>query len=247
MISLIRPGERLDDLQFRGYRILQRPDAFCFGTDAVLLADFAAPRKNDAAVDLGSGNGAIAILMAAHCPTLQVDGIEIQAEMAEMAARSVQINSLEDRVRMHHMDMREAHHILGHGQKSLVVCNPPYSRQGAALPSSRDRLRIARHETDLTAQDVAQSAARLLKFGGRFCVIYPAGRAFEMMTAMQNCNLAPKRIRTIHSRAGKAPKLVLMDAVKGGGSMLHWLEPLIQFDENGDLSAEWRRIYGETD
>jgi len=242
--GLMRPGERLDDLQAQGYRILQRPDAFCFGTDAVLLADFAAPRRQDRAADLGCGNGIIAILMAAHCPNLQVDGVEIQAEMADMAARSVQINGLDARVRIHNMDMREAWQALGQGGMSLVVCNPPYGRQGAALVNVDEKKRIARHEDGLCAQDVAQSAAKLLKYGGRFCVIYPAGRAFEMMTAMQACGLAPKRIRTIHSRAGKAPKLVLMDAVKGGGSMLHWLEPLILYNDDGSHSAEWRRIYG---
>ena len=244
MTPELRRGERIDELQFGGYRIIQNPATFCFGTDAVLLADFAAPKRSDRAVDLGCGNGVIAILMAAHCPELQADGVEIQPEIAEMAGRSVRMNGLEERLRIHCMDMREAHAVLGQGRTSLVVCNPPYGREGAALVNPDEKKRIARHETGLTAGDVARSAAKLLKFGGRFCVIYPAGRAFEMMTAMQENGLAPKRIRTIHSRAGKAPKLVLMDAVKGGGSMLHWLEPLILYNDDGTHSAEWRRIYG---
>ena len=104
----LKRGERIDDLQFGGYRIIQNPEAFCFGTDAVLLADFAAPKRSDRAVDLGCGNGIISILMAAHCEGLQVDGIEIQPEIAEMAGRSVCMNSLEDRLRIHCMDMRDA-------------------------------------------------------------------------------------------------------------------------------------------
>jgi tRNA1(Val) A37 N6-methylase TrmN6 len=124
------------------------------------------------------------------------------------------------------------------------VCNPPYSAQGAALLSEKEEKRIARHEGDLTPEDVAASAASILKFGGRFCVVYPSPRAFEMMSAMHKCNLAPKRICTVHATPGRAPKFVLIEAVKGGGSGLHWLEPLVLADENGNPSAEWKRIYG---
>ena len=103
--------------------------------------------------------------------------------------------------------------------------------------------RIARHEVGLTPEDIAGAASRLLRCGGRFCVIYPAPRAFEMMCAMQAARLAPKRIRTIHGVEGRAPKLVLMDAVKDGGSMLHWLEPLVLQKPDGSYTDEWRRIY----
>lgn len=239
----LKDGERLDVLHINQYKLIQRPDAFCFGTDAVLLADFAAPRKYDRAVDLGCGNGIISILMAAQCPQAQIHGVEIQSEMAEMAARSVAINGLSDRVTIHNMDMRDACAQLGYEKCSLAVCNPPYGKQGGTLVSETSMKRIARHETDLTIEEVARSAAKLLKFGGRFCVIYPAPRAFEMMTAMKACNLAPKRIRTIHSRADREPKLVLMDAVKGGGSMLHWLKPLVLNNDDGSWSDEWHRIY----
>ena len=91
---LLRPGERLDDLQWGGLRLIQRPDAFRFGTDSVLLADFAAPKRTDRAADLGCGTGAIATLMAAHCPGLRVDAVEIQPEIADMARRSVALNRM---------------------------------------------------------------------------------------------------------------------------------------------------------
>ena len=136
----LKPGERLDDLQNQGMRIIQRPDVFRFGTDSVLLADFAAPRPGDRAVDLGCGTGAIALLMAAHQPRLiSIDAIEIQEEIADMAARSVRLNGLEDRIAVHHMDMRDAAARLGRERRSLVVCNPPYSRAGAALESLTGR------------------------------------------------------------------------------------------------------------
>ena len=243
MMEYLREGERLDDLQHSGLHLIQRPDAFRFGTDSVLLADFAAPKKNDRAVDLGCGTGAIATLMAAHCPLLQVDAVEIQPEIADMARRSVLMNRLEERIRVHEMDMREAWRTLGAEKHTLVVCNPPYGRAGGGLVNDSDTKRIARHEGDLSPDDVAYSAMRLLKSGGRFCVVYPAPRAYEMMAAMDRNRLAPKRIRTVHGVAGRAPKFVLLDAVKDGGSMLHWLEPLVLRNEDGSFTDEWRRIY----
>lgn len=241
----LRPGERLDDLQNGTYKLIQKSGTFCFGTDTVLLADFARPRKRERIADLGCGNGAIAILMAAHQSDICVEAVEIQLEMADMAARSVRLNGLEERIHVHQCDMREAWRSLGREQCALAVCNPPYGAQGATLLSESEAKRIARHEGDLTPDDVAASAAAILKFGGRFCVIFPSSRAFEMMSAMQAHQLAPKRIRTVHARPGRAPRFVLLEAVKGGGSGLHWLEPLVLSNADGSPSVEWKRIYGQ--
>ena len=241
--NVLLPGERLDDLQCRGLKIIQRPDAFRFGTDSVLLAHFAAPRRGEVAADLGCGTGAIALLMAGRQPSMTVDAVELQPDIADMAARSVALNGLSDRVRVHCMDMREAWRTLGAGRFSLAVCNPPYGRSGAALESLSETVRIARHEGDLTPADVAGSAAKLLKNGGRFCVIYPAPRAYEMMRAMDGAGIAPKRLRTVHGVAGRAPKFVLLEGVKQGGDGLHWLEPLVLRNEDGTFTEEWHRIY----
>ena len=241
---ILLPGERLDDLQCDGLKLIQRPDAFRFGTDSVLLADFAAPRKADRAVDLGCGTGAIALLMAGHQPTLDVDAVELQRDIADMARRSVALNGLEARVRVHCMDMREAWRALGAGRYSLAVCNPPYGRSGAALESLSASKRIARHEGDLTPGDLARAAAMLLKNGGRFCAVYPAPRAYELMRALDDAGIAPKRLRTVHGVAGRAAKFVLLEGVKQGGAGLHWLEPLVLRNEDGSFTDEWRRIYG---
>ena len=244
MSTTLYPGERLDDLQTGGLKLIQRPDAFRFGTDSVLLADFASPRRNEAAVDLGCGTGAIALLMAGHQPRMRVDAVELQPDIADMAQRSVALNDLESRIRVHCLDMREAWQTLGAGRYSLAVCNPPYGRSGAALESKRAAFRIARHEGDLTPVAVAGSAAMLLKNGGRFCAVYPAYRAYELMRAMDEAGIAPKRLRTIHGVEGRAPKFVLLGGVRQGGEGLHWLPPLVLRNADGSFSEEWHRIYG---
>lgn len=239
----LRPGERLDDLQCGGLRLIQRPDVFRFGTDSVLLADFAAPRPRDTAVDLGCGTGAIAILMAAHRPCLRVDAVEIQPELADMARRSAALNDMADRVNVLEGDMRDAWRALGVGSRSLVVCNPPYGRSGAALESRGEAKRVARHEGELSPAALARSAELLLRSGGRFCVIYPAPRAYELMRAMDEHRIAPKRVRTVHGVEGRAPKFVLMEGVRDGGEGLHWLEPLVLRSADGTFTPEWHRIY----
>ncbi len=244
MSTTLNPGERLDDLQVGGLKLIQRPDAFRFGTDSVLLADFAAPRRDEIAVDLGCGTGAIALLMAGHQARMRVDGVELQPDVADMAGRSVALNGLQSRMRVYCLDMREAWRTLGAGRYSLAVCNPPYGRSGAALESRSEAFRIARHEGELTPAAVARSAAMLLKNGGRFCVIYPAPRAYELMRAMDEAGIAPKRLRTVHGVEGRAPKFVLLEGVKQGGEGLHWLPPLVLRNEDGSFSGEWHRIYG---
>ena len=239
----LKPGERLDSLQFESLRIIQRPDAFRFGTDAVLLADFAAARTGDRVVDMGTGTGIISILMASRQPKSHFLALEIQPDMADMARRSVALNDMQEQIDVCCGDFREAAPRYGCGRFSLAVCNPPYGKAGGALLSQTDTRRIARHESSCTVEEVAASAYALLKTGGRFAVVFPAARAFEMMYAMKNSRLEPKRIRTIHAAPGREPKLVLIEAVKDGGSMLHWLPPLILAGEDGTPTDEWKRIY----
>lgn len=244
--AMLKPGERLDDLQNQGLTIIQRPDVFRFGTDSVLLADFANPRPRERAVDLGCGTGAIALLLAAHQPRLaHIDAIEIQTEIADMARRSVMLNGLEAKITVHNADMRAAAALLGYERRTLAVCNPPYGRAGAALESQSEAKRLARHEGDLTPDDICQAASALLQNGGRFAVVYPAPRALEMLRAMEEHRLAPKRLRTVHAFADRAPKLVLLDAVKGAGAGLHWQPPLVLYNADGTPTAEWKRIYRE--
>ena len=240
---LMKEGERLDDLQLAGMQILQRPDGFRFGTDAVLLADFAAPKPKDLVADLGTGTGILPLLMAGHVEGAQFDAVEIQPEMADMARRSVALNGLESRIRVHLIDLRDAPNGLGRGRYSLVVCNPPYSPKGTALPNDLSAKRVSRHEDACTIEDCCRAASVLLKNGGRCAWVYPAPRMLQLMTMLRAHGMEPKRVRLVLDRPGAVPKIALLDAVKGGGELLHWLAPLILKDEVGNYTEAWHRIY----
>ena len=237
--------ERMDILNGDGLHILQKRHSFRFGTDSILLADFAVVKPGARVVDLGAGTGVISILLAAKHENARFVAIEIQQDMADMAGRSVEMNGLGNRIEVLQMDMRCAAREIGFGNHSLVVCNPPYGKLNGTLVSERPEEYIARHEGSLTICHVAESAAALLKNGGRIALIFPAPRLFELMEALRANDLEPKRIRTVHAMADRAPKRILLDAVKGGGSQLHWMPPLVLSNADGTPSAEWRRIYRE--
>lgn len=237
-------NERIDDLQRGGLRVIQRADAFRFGTDAVLLADFAAPRRHDRVCDLGTGTGIIPLLLYARENTISADAVEIQPDMANMAARSMAMNGLNEKIRVLPGDLRSIRTLLPHARYDLVTCNPPYGKAGGTLLNPDASKRLARHEESCAIEDVACAAAWLLQNGGRLCCVFPAARMIELSDAMRKYRMAPKRIRMVHSRVEKAAHLCLMEGMLDARPGLIIEPPLVIYDENNAYTPELRRIYG---
>ena len=237
-------NERIDDLQRGGLRVIQRADAFRFGTDAVLLADFAAPRMHDRVCDLGTGTGIIPLLLYARENTISADAVEIQPDMADMAARSMAMNGLNKKIRVLPGDLRSIRTLLPHARYDLVTCNPPYGKAGGTLLNPDASKRLARHEESCAIEDVACAAAWLLQNGGRLCCVFPAARMIELSDAMRKYRMAPKRIRMVHSRVEKAAHLCLMEGMLDARPGLIIEPPLVIYDENNAYTPELRRIYG---
>ena len=241
----LREGERVDDLQRGGLRIIQRETGFRFGTDAVLLADFAAAKRGERICDMGTGTGVLPLLIAARAEGTTFDAFETQADVADMASRSVQLNALEARIRIHHADCREAARIIGHGVCSLVVTNPPYTAAGAGLVSPDGGRAMARSDSGCNLSEWMAACARVLRNGGRLCCVFPAPRFLQLCDAMRAARVEPKRVRFVVARETSSPKLVLVEGLKGGRPGLHVLPVLITHDAQGCFTPEMRRIYGE--
>ncbi|MBQ7051261.1 MAG: tRNA1(Val) (adenine(37)-N6)-methyltransferase [Clostridia bacterium] len=235
----------MDDLQRSGLRILQREEGFRFGTDAVLLADFAAPKKGEHVADVGTGTGVLPLLLSARAEGTTFDAFEIQPDVADMARRSVQINALEARIRIHALDCREAAKAIGHETCHLVVSNPPYTAQGAGLVSPEKTRALSRSDSDCPLGEWIAACGRLLRNGGRLCCVFPAPRFLELCDAMRTARIEPKRVRFVVARESAAPKLVLTEGLKGGRPGLHVQPMLITHDAQGGFTPEMRRIYGE--
>ena len=240
----LKPEERLDDLQVKGYEIIQHPGKFCFGMDAVLLANFARVKKNERVLDLGTGTGIIPILMAAKTEGEYFRALEIQEESADMARRSVLHNHLEDRIEIVTGDIKEAAGIFGPVSFDVITTNPPYmiGQHGIANPS--DTKAIARHEVLCTLDDILRESARVLKPRGRFYMVHRPFRLAEILSKMVEAGIEPKRMRLVHPYIDKEPNMVLIEGLRGGNSRMTIEPPLVVYKAPGVYTDELLGEYG---
>lgn len=230
MINL-QPGERIDDLERNGYRIIQNPEKFCFGMDAVLLSGFARAQAGETVLDLGTGTGILPILMTAKTRAEHFSALEIQPESADMARRSIALNSLEDKIDIICGDIKVASGIFGKAKFDVVTCNPPYMNDCHGLKNPDLPKAIARHEVLCTLEDVIRESAAVLKPGGRLYMVHRPHRLIEIITGLTRYKLEPKRMQFVHPYQDREANMVLIEAVRGGKSMLKLERPLIVFQE----------------
>ncbi len=242
---LLKENERIDDLEINGFRIIQNPFCFCFGMDAVLLANFANISSKADVLDLGTGTGIIPLLLAAKSKGKSWTGLEIQPEMVDMAERSVKLNSVEDKCRIVEGDLKNIKELFKPGQFGAVTSNPPYMKESSGLKNMKDTVVIARHEVCATLEDVVQAASYLLKTSGTFTMVHRPTRLPEIMELMVKYRLEPKRMQLVQPRADKEPNLVLIEAVKEAGRECRMLPTLNVYDEDGNYTEELLRYYGK--
>ena len=244
MITKLLPNERLDDLQIKGYEIIQSPGRFCFGMDAVLLSGFAAAKEGDRVLDLGTGTGIIPILMEAKTKASEFKALEIQEESADMARRSVALNGLEDKIQIITGDIKEADRIFKPSSFDVITCNPPYMIKQHGLVNPEGPKAIARHAVLCTLEDVVRQAARLLKPGGSFYLVHRPFRLAEIITLSVAYKLEPKRMQLVYPYVDKEPNMVLLQAVRGGKPRMTVEKPLIIFEKPGIYTKDIHEVYG---
>ena len=240
----LKPEERLDDLQINGYEIIQHPGKFCFGMDAVLLANFARVKKNEKVLDMGTGTGIIPILMTAKTEGECFKALEIQEESADMARRSVVHNHLEDRIEIVTGDIKEAAGIFGPVSFDVITTNPPYMIGHHGIANASDTKAIARHEVLCTLDDILRESAKLLKYRGRFYMVHRPFRLAEILSKMVAAGIEPKRMRLVHPYIDKEPNMVLIEGMRGGNSRMTIEPPLIVYKAPGVYSDELLAEYG---
>lgn len=236
--------ERVDDLQVNGYEIIQHPGKFCFGMDAVLLANFARVKKGERALDLGTGTGIIPILLTAKTEGEAFVGLEIQEESADMARRSVAHNHLEEKIDIVTGDIKEAAEIFGPVSFDVITTNPPYMIGQHGIANASDAKAIARHEVLCTLDDILRESAKVLKPKGRFYMVHRPFRLAEILSKMVAAGIEPKRMRMIHPFIDKEPNMVLIEGSRGGNSRMTVEPPLIVYKEVGVYNEELLAEYG---
>ena len=257
--------EQIDTLK-NGYKIIQDTKRFQFGIDAVLLADFASKglKAGEKVIDLGTGTGIIPLLMnsrvnkAADCEVTEpaggvstvpaaaavsFTGLEVQAESADMAARSVALNGLEGQIHIVNGDLRNVAELFGRHSFNVVTCNPPYMIDEHGRGNELDAMTIARHEVLCTLEDVVAAADTLLAPHGRFFMIHRPFRLPEIFESLAKHKLEPKRMRLIHPFSDKEPNMVMIEARKNAKRRLTIEPPLVVRNDDGEYTEEINNIY----
>lgn len=237
-------NERIDDLQRNGYQIIQNPEKFCFGMDAVLLSGFAKIKKGENALDLGTGTGIIPILLEAKTEGAHFTGLEIQEESADMARRSVALNHLEKKIEIVTGDIKDASARFGASSFDVITTNPPYMIGNHGLQNDAEAKTIARHEILCDLDDVLRESSRLLKTHGRFYMVHRPFRLAEIFVKMTQYHIEPKRMRLVYPYIEKEPNMVLIEGLKDGKSRITVEKPLIVYEKQGVYTPEIYDIYG---
>ena len=236
--------ERIDDLQYKGLKIIQNTEGFCFGIDSVLLTEFAKDmKKNKTIVDLGTGTGIIGILLTKKVEASKVIGVELQKDVAQMAKRSVELNNLQNVMQIINEDV----HSLSLEKNSFdyIVTNPPYKKKGTGIINKEDKQLISRHETTVNLEEWIEVASNLLKDNGAIYMVHRPERLNEIIQDLRKYKLEPKRIRFVYPKKNKDANLVLIKAVKYANEFLKVEKPLIIYNEDGSYTNEILKIYEE--
>ena len=218
--------KRCDDLGINNLKLIQDDNLFCFGTDSVLLSDFAKAKTNDTVVDLCSGNGIIPILMSAKTKAKKFYAVELQKCSFELLEENISLNNLDERIEGVCADIKDILLHFKQGSVDVVTCNPPYMNKGAGFVNPDDALAIARHEIKTNLKGVIDAAASILKFGGKFYMVHRADRLCDIISYLREKNIEPKRVAFIHPSPQREPKLILVEGMYGAKPSLKIEKPI---------------------
>lgn len=235
---------RIDDLQCNDLKIKQYKDGYCFTSDAVLLANMTRCSAGDTIVDFGCGNGVISLLLTAKLPCRKVTGIEIQQEVAELAEENVRFNHLQDKITIIRGDIVDAPDLLRKESVQVVVCNPPYFAKSSGEQRECAQVALSRFESSCTLADLAQSAGKVLKYGGEFYIIHKTNRMAEVISECTQALLIPKNLTLIYPKISKTADTFVLRCKKCGKHGLS-VDKLVVYDEDGKMTNEAAALYNK--
>jgi len=235
-------GETLDALFGGKLSIFQSKEGYRFSLDALLLAHFADVRKGERVVDLGAGNGVVALTLATLYPSLRLTGLEIQGEMIHRASRSAALNRLDDRVSMVQGDVCAVEQLFSAASFDVAVCNPPYRGLITGRINPDPERRVARHEIRARLRDFVRAGHYLLRRGGKMALVYPAPRMVDLLHAMREGRVEPKRVRLVQSFEGSGATLVLAEGIKGASRELKIMRALVVYTKERRYTSEMEAV-----
>ena len=242
--SILKEGERIDQLFSTDVKIIQNREVFSYSIDSVLLSRFPEIPSRGLIVDVCSGNGAVGLFASTRTKAPIIE-VEIQERLADMAERSIHLNHLEDQVQMIHDDLKN---LLNHVPRTgvdLILCNPPYFKVSETSKKNvSEYYLLARHEITTNLEEICDIARHALKSNGRLAMVHRPDRFLDIIDTMRQYNLAPKRIQFVYPKMGKDANMLLIEAIKDGSTDgLKILPPLFVHKENGEYTDDIFEIY----
>ncbi len=239
---MLKENERIDIIPGSDLKIIQNKDKFSYGTDAIFLSHFA--KGKGIVMDLGTGTGIIPLRLYAMDKVDIIYGVELQEEVAEMAQRSIELNNLEDKIKILNMNLKELPTKFGKNTIDAITTNPPYMKAGGAIVNGEENFAISRHEIACTLEDIIKVSEYLLKPLGKFYMVHRPDRLVDIIYLLRKYKIEPKYIRFVQPKLTKKPNLILIEGVKSGKPDLKFYDPLIVYNEDGTYTDEIYKIYG---
>ena len=239
----LNKNEKIEDLQYKGLKIIQNKKWFCFGMDAVLLSDFAKDIKdNSTVIDLGAGTGIISILLSAKTKAKKIKCIEKQQCMVDIIERNIKLNNLEDKIEVEHMD------ILAMDKEKkvdVIVTNPPYKKENSGIENKNEQKYISKFETTANLEAFLKVSQKILKDKGKLFMVHRPERLVEIICCMKKYKIEPKRLQFVYSHinAKENAKLVLIEGIKNANPFLKVMENIYVYDEKGNYTDKIKEIY----
>ena len=242
----LKENERIDDLEYKGLKIIQDEEGFCFGIDSVLLSDFSKGiKKGTKVIDLGTGTGIIPILLCGKTDLEKVIGVEIQEEVADMAKRSSKLNNLEDKFEVVNENILNLKDIFENQSFDVIISNPPYKKKNTGVINENTKKIISRHEITANLEDFIKGAKDLLKDKGEFYMVHRPERLVDILSLMRQNKIEPKVLRMVYSNEYKEPKLILIKGIKNARPFLKVEKNLYIYDKYGNYTSEILKIYNK--
>ena len=242
----LKENERIDDLQYKGLKIIQNPKYFCFGIDSILLSDFARDTKKDSVIaDIGTGTGILSILLSKKVNCKKIYAIEVQEEIAEMANRSIRLNNLEDKIKIINENIKDINKYIENNSIDAIVTNPPYKRENAGVKNENINKLIARHEITANLEDFISNGSRILKNQGSFYMVNRPERLGEIICLFNKYKIEAKKLRLVYPKVDKEPNLVLKKKKKNAKTFLKVEPPLIIYNKDNTYTDEILKIYNK--